>query len=422
MKPPRTPSLVLREAVLSGHGVATAGTTTRLSKAAAGPTSPVRQAFLRYWHHGALLVLALVCALAYGPHAGQSWHFFDLGGRLLFCADGTSPSQCGLHLYASHPELQIGPLSLAVAGVAVLLREDGAKVAELVMTLIGLLALVVVEHDARREASDRTRRRLQVRTLLAGIVFVPAWVDLSVRFAHLDDVLALLFTALAVRAVARGGSSVVGILLAAAVLSKPWAIAFVPLVFAVPRGRRLVALAWAVVPIAVVAAVFLVGDPNTTAAGGFGIPNAPSSSLRVLGVNAGTTPAWDRPAQFVLGFAVGVVAVARGRWAAVVMAAAAVRIALDPGVYSYYTAAILLGTVVWDVQARKGRVVPLWSWIVFVALFLCRYLPLQPHVLGFLRLGVCVAVIVASVFLSRPLGLILPPGLMGRRPRGVGDS
>jgi hypothetical protein len=229
----------------------------------------------------------------------------------------------------------------------------------------------------------------------------------------------LLFTALAVRAVARGGSSLVGVLLAAAVLSKPWAIAFVPLVFAVPRGRRTLALAWAVVPVAAVAAIFLIGDPNTANAAGFGIPNAPSSSLRVLGVNAATTPGWDRPAQFVLGFAVGLVAALRGRWAAVVMVAAAVRIALDPGVYSYYTAAILLGAVVWDVHARKGRVVPLWSWIVFAALFLCRYLPLQPHVLGSMRLTVCVAVVVASVFASRPIGLALPRNLRARRPNGA---
>jgi hypothetical protein len=101
--------------------------------------------------------------------------------------------------------------------------------------------------------------------------------------------------------------------------------------------------------------------------------------------------------QFALGLALGALAVVRGRWPAVVMVAAAARIALDPGVYSYYTAAILLGAVIWDIQARQGRTFPLWSWLVFVGLFACRYLPLSPHVLGVLRLGVCF-VVTAAVF------------------------
>ena len=45
--------------------------------------------------------------------AGQSWHFFAQGGRLLFA---NAPG-AGLQLYAAHPDLQIGPLALAVSGV-----------------------------------------------------------------------------------------------------------------------------------------------------------------------------------------------------------------------------------------------------------------------------------------------------------------
>jgi hypothetical protein len=357
----------------------------------------------RHWHHLALLALAVLCALAYGPHGGQSWHFFVEGSRSLFCTDGSA--RCGLQVYAAHPELQIGPLSFVVAALAP--GEDGAELAELVMTLAGLAALLALEHDARATAGPVLRERLQRRVFLAGVVFIPAWADLSVRFAHLDDALALTFTALAVRAVARGGSTSVGCLLALATLSKPWAVAFLPLAFAVPAGRRLRAIAWAVVPVCAVAALFLAADPGTASAAGFAIPNAPSSSLRLLGVNAPTTPRWDRPAQFLVGLVLGSIAVARGRWAAVVMVAAAARTALDPGVYSYYTAAILLGAVVWDVQARKGRDFPAWSWLVFGALFLCRYLPLGSTTLGALRLGVCVAVVAAALLTSRPLGSAL---------------
>jgi hypothetical protein len=359
--------------------------------------------FRRHWHHVALLALAVFCALAYGPHGGQSWHFFVEGSHSLFCTDGAA--SCGLHVYAAHPELQIGPLSFVVA--AVIPGEDGAELAELVMTLAGLAALLALEHDARATAGPVLRERLQRRVFLAGVVFVPAWADLAVKFAHLDDVLALMFTALAVRAVSRGGSTSVGCFLALATLSKPWAIAFLPLACAVPTGRRLATVAWAVLPVCLVAGLFVAADPSTLTAAGFGIPNAPSSSLRVLGVNAATTPSWDRPAQILAGLALGGLAVARGRWAAVVMVAAAARIALDPGVYSYYTAAILLGAVVWDVQARKGRDFPVWSWLVFGALFLCRYLPLGATTLGALRLGVCIAVVAAALLTSRPLGSAL---------------
>ena len=45
--------------------------------------------------------------------AGQSWHFFAQGGRLLFA---NAPG-AGLQLYATHPDLQIGPLALAVSGL-----------------------------------------------------------------------------------------------------------------------------------------------------------------------------------------------------------------------------------------------------------------------------------------------------------------
>ena len=56
--------------------------------------------------------------------SGQSWHFFAQGGQLLFAAGpGT-----GLQLYAAHPDLQIGPLALAVSGV---LRRLGPGQGEL---------------------------------------------------------------------------------------------------------------------------------------------------------------------------------------------------------------------------------------------------------------------------------------------------
>ena len=356
----------------------------------------------RHWHHVVLVALAVVSGLRYRDNRGQSWHFFATGARSLLCI-GQHASACGLHVYAAHPDLQIGPLSfLAAAGVVMWPGDDGLTLGCIGMMAAGLVTLALIEYNAYRALSPEDRPFLQRRVLLAGVVFIPVWADLAVHFAHLDDVLALLFTAMAVRAVGRAHPVEVGIALSLAIVSKPWAIAFLPLAFALPR-RRLVACAWALVPTVLVALPFLLADRHSFLAASFGIPNAASSSLRALGVASATTPSWDRPVQFAVGIALGALAVKRQRWPAVVMVAATARIMFDPGVYSYYTAAVALGALVWDLQMRRGRIIPAWTWLAFGALFAARYVPVPPEILGAVRLGVCVAIIGAAVVLARPV-------------------
>ena len=349
-----------------------------------------------------------VCVAVYSRHGGQSWHFVATGARSLLCLQyprGVHP--CGLHVYAQHPDVQIGPLSLLAAAPAVLLRRaDGFDAARLGMALAGLVVLLAIERGAPVvSAADRVR--LRIRVLLAGLAFFPAWADLAVGFGHVDDVLALMFTALAVHAVSRGHGRAAGWLLAMATLSKPWAVAFLPLLLALPKDARRRALVRAVLPVLAVALPFVLADHGTLRAAAFRIPNAASSSLRLLGVTDATPP-WDRPVQLALGLALGVSAVRAGRWRAVVMLAAATRIALDPQVYSYYTASILLGAIIWDIQVRPGRTVPVWTWTVFGALFGSRYLPLAPTTLGVLRLSVCVTVIVCALWAPGLLARITP--------------
>ncbi len=73
--------------------------------------------------------------------AGQSWHFFAQGGRLLFA---NAPG-AGLQLYATHPDLQIGPLTLAVSGALRALGPgNGEATAVAVMSLTGPLMLAAV--------------------------------------------------------------------------------------------------------------------------------------------------------------------------------------------------------------------------------------------------------------------------------------
>ena len=222
------------------------------------------------------------------------------------------------------------------------------------------------------------------------------WTELTTHFAHIDDLMALGFSVAALHAVARRHPVWAGLALAAAADSKPWAAAFVVLLLALPRRQLLTALAAFTGGIAVVWLPFLLADPRTVAAvTQFTIPNDRSSALRVLGVMDPRTPWWDRSAQLLLGLAGGAVAVRRGRWPAVLLVAVAARILLDPGVYAYYTAGALLGTIVVNLVVTRWRVP--WATVtaallLYAARFTHELIPFNLHQLGELRLVFAIGV------------------------------
>ncbi|MET8622260.1 hypothetical protein ABZW30_00595 [Kitasatospora sp. NPDC004669] len=357
-------------------------------------------------HHVLLTAWTILWFFLVEPSGGFSWHYLRQGEQLLFShqADG------GLSLYAHHPELQIGPVSLAAARLtAPFPPHIGQLVAEAVSAGLGLVMLVLIGRAAALYylGTGTNHRRLQQRLLIAGLAFIPMWVEVSVRFAHLDDVLALFFTTLAAHALARGKPVQVAIFLALAVDSKPWAIAFAPLILALPRPAWLRTAIWFCVLVAVAWLPFYLGNLDTMAAAKFTIPNQPASALRWFGVTDPATPWWDRPTQFALGIGLGCVAVWRGRWPAVVLLGADARILLDPSVYTYYTASILLGTLLWDAVGQK-RLVPWWSWIALAALYGGTLLLPSDSARGFVRLAF---VVVSAGY------VLLWPTQQTRRPR-----
>ncbi|KOG48962.1 hypothetical protein [Streptomyces decoyicus] len=304
------------------------------------------------------------------PHGGFSWHYLRTGGALIYQGDAGDGSG-GLNLYAHHPELQMGPLSFLTAGLFNPFPEaTGQLLAAALMSLLGLVIVVLAGRSAAHHflGTGTNHQRLRQRVLIAGLAFIPMWIEVAVRFGHLDDVLALFFTALAVRAVTRGNPALTGVCLALAMDSKPTALAFLPLLLALPREKWLRAGLWCAGLVALAWLPFFLGDSQSFAAAKFAIPNHPASALRRLGVGDPETPGWDRPAQAALGLALGSVAVWRGRWAAVVLLGANARIVLDPSVYTYYTASVLLGTLLWDVIGQR-RLVPWWSWLALLILY-----------------------------------------------------
>jgi hypothetical protein len=112
------------------------------------------------WPWWLLWPWALAWAALQARQAGLSWPFFAQGGQLLL---GSGPG-AGLRLYASHPELQIGPLALAVAAVLRHLGPgNGEDTAVLAMSLTGPLMLAAVWRllpaaERRRPGAWRNRR------------------------------------------------------------------------------------------------------------------------------------------------------------------------------------------------------------------------------------------------------------------------
>ncbi|MEY9964134.1 hypothetical protein ABIA33_002176 [Streptacidiphilus sp. MAP12-16] len=367
------------------------------------------------WHRWVLAGWAFLWFLVDVPGGGYSWHYFAHGSALLFSGSGASPPG-GMHLYANYPGLQIGPVAFACAQVLRAIGTgSGLFAGQVFMMAVGLLVLHILERSALLARPSLLRRPASLRftTITAGGTFLILWASLSVHYGHLDDVLALLFAALAVRALVADTPALAGLCLGLAVDSKPWALVFLPLVLAVARSRRRHALIYAVATIALAWLPFVIADPGTLSAAQYAIVNDPSSALRALGVSTAGTPSWDRIAQLALGCTLGVLAIRRHRWPAVLLLGIGARLVLDPGVYDYYTAGILLGTLCWELIGLRHPV-PAWSLVSFTALYLAPRMTDNAPLLGDLRLWL-VLLLTAAVLLI-PQSWCAEPELLASEP------
>jgi hypothetical protein len=277
--------------------------------------------------------------------SGISWHYFAEGSRSLLHADG-------LHTYAVAPTLQIGPLALLVAGAFGAAGSWGLPLAQIAMTALALVVVrVVADH-----APPGTRH---TRILATGLVLAPTWTVLSVRWAHVDDVLALTLLAALVWAITRPGVRPVlaGLAVAGACAAKPWAVIGLPVLLALPaRRERAVGIAVALTGVAAAWAPFVLADPGTLAAMHPSVGVGDTSIMWWLGYHESVLPTWDRLAQLVGAPAVALVAVLRGRWPAALLVGIAVRLALDPQDLSYYAAGAVVAALVLDLWGLRTRV------------------------------------------------------------------
>ncbi len=359
-----------------------------------------------------LLAWTVAWALDAWPVSGLSWHFFAEGSDQLLHSSG-------LHVYADHPELQTGPLALVVAAVLQPLSPAAAqRVALVLMTAVGPLLLAAL-------ATRMPVRRRTARVFLAGVFLLPAWTVLSVRWGHLDDVLAMAVAVGAVCAVSARRPAWAGVALAAAITSKPWAIGFLPLVLALPAHRVRAALL-AAAGTAIAWLPFVLADPGTLTALRPNVALVPSSGLHTLGARGEVVPAWGRTAQLLLAPAAALAVVLSRRWTGVLLVAVAVRLALDPQDNAYYVGGAAVAAVVFDLLGTTWTVP--WTTIVTVVVLWQPFVLDYPHRLtttgglthwwfahpgevGALHLAWCVAAVAVVVLVPpRPTGRLPVPG------------
>ena len=366
------------------------------SPARRAPGGRLAACWRRYWHAIALGGWALACFARFARHGGVAWHFFTSGSALMFGGADAGALPGGLHLYANYPQLQIGPLAFVITeGLRQIGPHQGVFAAEAALMAMGLyllreltrIALIARPGLAARPTSFR------LTVLVGGAVFLAGWAELAATFTHLDDAVALTLAVLAVRAAIAGHPVLTGLCIGLATDFKPWALVFLPIAFMPPirpGSRR--AGACMLATIAVAWLPFAIADHQTVAAMHYTIRNMPGSALHALGIADPRTPSWDRPAQILIGCALGVAAVRRGRWPAVILLGVAARVALDPADHGYYTAGVLAGALLWDL-AGSSRPIPLWTVTSFAALTAVHAVTADSAVLGVLRLSLVIAVI-----------------------------
>jgi hypothetical protein len=321
------------------------------------------------------VVFALLAAYFVGMGAGWSlqphgiggdWHYYVDGARALFGGSYGEGGRGGVHLFADHPELTTGPLSLIVARGLLQFGANGWFAAHVAIDALGLVAIFVLERAAGLAAPLRQRRELQVASLFGGLLVLRMWNELALT-GHIDDALALAGLALVSWAVVARKPYVAGFALAAAVTCKPWAIVAAPLLAALP-ARRLLALAITPVAVACAAAPFVLGDSRTLAASGkYNLGIASDSGLRVFHLAVGDAPSWLRAAQLAACLAVATLAVMRRRPEAVLFLALAMKVSLDSQTVAYYSAAALFGALAYDLIGRRSAL-PVWTLFTYLAL------------------------------------------------------
>ena len=304
-----------------------------------------------------LLVTVAVAGTVLAGGRGD-WDFFVASGKAMFDVDGFS-------VYAHRGDTQTGPLSLLIARLFAFTARNGFVLSSVTCLMLGLVSLRVVERICRG-ALDAMRAELL--TLIGGLCLLVWWGQFS-GFGHLDDAIVLTIGAVVVERRLQGGHRLSPVLVGLAIAVKPWAVFFLPLTLGVNVGnpadeaptesslrarmRVLIGPLLAIAVAAVLWAPFVLADSGTLRALRPTVNLAPDSVLALFLSDSTSIPEWLRTAQLVGGLGLGLALVVRGRALSLPLACIALRLAIDPGTWAYYTPGLLIGALLLD--ARESR-------------------------------------------------------------------
>jgi hypothetical protein len=359
----------------------------------------VRRLALRH-RHLLLAAVATVLVMATASDRGFDLDLLVAGARGL-AGHSTSyfgvvhgPST-GLHLYAAIPGIQVGPLALLfLLGFGASWGDPG-HIACLVATVLGLLAIVMVERSVPLPSA-----RTKAITLVGGVAVCICWADTVQRWGHVDDALVAVAAAGVVLAIRRERWILAGLLVGLAIGAKPTALPLATLLVTGPGvalfvRERVQSLVVAAVVAGAAYLPFLLADSRTVQAGAPQLPIQPASVLALFGATPGhPAPALVRAFQLALTLGLGLWAVRRNGALAGLLAVSAGRLLLDPGDYSYYVLPLVLAAVGIAIERRRW---PTLAWCAMAALVIVPWAdPVRHRWEGLLLLAVCLAAIATA--------------------------
>ena len=310
------------------------------------------------------------------------WDQFVATGRSMFGHDGWS-------VFARNHDVQTGPISLAVARILAVTARNGFVACALLCMLLGFFVLRTLVKSA---ADPNDERRRTVLTIVGGSLLLFSWAKLG-GYGHLDDAMVLAAAVASTSMMRANRKWPAAILLGLSIAVKPWAIVLLPITLcrAGSWRRRLEGPALSATIGGVMWAPFILFAPDTLKSMRPTVNLASDSVLRIFGATSNDIPASLRTAQLLAALAVATIVAWRGRNSGVLLAAIAVRLAMDPGTWAYYTPGLVVGALVWDAYESR-RKLP-WTTIAASLLLLPSWIIPSDEARAGLRLLGCVAAV-----------------------------
>lgn len=310
------------------------------------------------------------------------WNQFVAAGKSMLTHNGWS-------VFARNHDVQTGPISLAAARILAVTTRNGFVACAVLCMVLGVFVLRTLVTSA---ADPNDERQRTVLTIVGGSLLLFSWAKLG-GYGHLDDAMVLAAAVASTSMMRANRKWPAAILLGLSIAVKPWAIVLLPITLC-RRGswrRRLEGPALSATIGGVMWAPFILFAPDTLKSMRPTVNLASDSVLRIFGATSNDIPASLRTAQLLAALAVATIVAWRGRNSGVLLAAIAVRLAMDPGTWAYYTPGLVVGALVWDAYESR-RKLP-WATIAASLLLLPSWIIPSDEVRACLRLVACVGAV-----------------------------